>query len=209
MLPESKATIGPSRLPYVSARPWTCECEPDTSNDAKLQNSNYQRTRRPMVLDTLETSSVVYWKPTHYSKPWVEEKSRTIHRNHTRFLKQRHACYDWPKPGGSVVSSLYKIRDKPMKPSFPEFVSLPKRKIFAYCSMASLVLLLSQLVRPQNTNRAFVSTLASSSFTTSCAAAMSSTANQKPLPKDSNKYESGIEDQVQEPRFCVDQLAWP
>ncbi|KAJ6682465.1 hypothetical protein OIU85_019159 [Salix viminalis] len=76
--------------------------------------------------------------------------------------------------------------------------------------MASLVLLLSQLVRPQNTNLAFVSTLASSSFTTSCAAAMSSTSNQKPLPKESNKYDSsGIEDQVQEPRFCVDQLAWP
>ncbi|KAJ6398088.1 hypothetical protein OIU77_018989 [Salix suchowensis] len=66
--------------------------------------------------------------------------------------------------------------------------------------MASLVLLLSQLVRPQNTNLAFVSTLASSSFTTSCAAAMSSTSNQKTLPKESNKYDSsGIEDQVQEP----------
>ncbi|KAG5245338.1 hypothetical protein IMY05_005G0076000 [Salix suchowensis] len=76
--------------------------------------------------------------------------------------------------------------------------------------MASLVLLLSQLVRPQNTNLAFVSTLASSSFTTSCATAMSSTSNQKTLPKESNKYDStGIEDQVQEPRFCVDQLAWP
>ncbi|KAL3591697.1 hypothetical protein D5086_010337 [Populus alba] len=67
--------------------------------------------------------------------------------------------------------------------------------------MASLVLLFSQLVRPQNTNLAFVSTLASSSFTTSCVAAMSSSTSQKPLPKDSNKYDSGVEDQVQEPRM--------
>ncbi|CAK7337871.1 unnamed protein product [Dovyalis caffra] len=75
--------------------------------------------------------------------------------------------------------------------------------------MASLVLLLSQLVRPQNTNMAFVSSLPSSSFTTSCVAAVTSSTARKLLPKDSNKYESEIEDQIQEPRFCVDQLAWP
>ncbi|KAB5556615.1 hypothetical protein DKX38_007524 [Salix brachista] len=117
------------------------------------------------------------------------------------------------KPRGYVVFfSSYKYPTNPrnlhVRYSFPNYHR--KIKVFAFCFMASLVLLLSQLVRPQNTNLAFVSTLASSSLTTSCAAAMSSTSNQKPLPKESNKYDSsGIEDQVQEPRFCVDQLAWP
>ncbi|KAJ6916740.1 hypothetical protein NC652_019225 [Populus alba x Populus x berolinensis] len=39
----------------------------------------------------------------------------------------------------------------------------------------------------------------SSSFTT----------KQKPLPKDRIKFVSEIEDQIEEPRFCADQLTWP
>ncbi|XVF24212.1 hypothetical protein REPUB_Repub13aG0108300 [Reevesia pubescens] len=69
--------------------------------------------------------------------------------------------------------------------------------------MASLVLLLSELLRHHEPNFAFLTPLPQS-----CGASMSVTA-KKPLRNDANKYESEIvEEDPQELRVSVD-LVWP
>ncbi|OAY57812.1 hypothetical protein MANES_02G126400v8 [Manihot esculenta] len=75
--------------------------------------------------------------------------------------------------------------------------------------MASLLLLLSALVRPKNPNLAF-STAASSSLASSCAGAFSSSHSKRPvLTNDTKKYESEIlAEDLQEPKFSID-LSWP
>ncbi|XWS65775.1 hypothetical protein CRYUN_Cryun05aG0142600 [Craigia yunnanensis] len=79
--------------------------------------------------------------------------------------------------------------------------------------MASLVLLLSELLRHHEPNFAFVTRPPSSCFSSSplprsCGASMSFTA-KKPLRNSANKYESEIvEEDPQELRVSVD-LVWP
>ncbi|OAY61152.1 hypothetical protein MANES_01G167500v8 [Manihot esculenta] len=78
--------------------------------------------------------------------------------------------------------------------------------------MASLLLLLSALVRPKNPNLAFstAAVLPSSSLASSCAGAISSSHYKKPLGMtDAKKYQSEtLAEDVQEPKFCID-LSWP
>ncbi|XWS56792.1 hypothetical protein CRYUN_Cryun09bG0116100 [Craigia yunnanensis] len=77
--------------------------------------------------------------------------------------------------------------------------------------MASLILLLSELLRHHEPNFAFVTPPPSSCFSPPlppCGASMSFTA-KKPLRNDANKYESEIvEEDPQELRVSVD-LVWP
>ncbi|KAJ4838864.1 hypothetical protein Tsubulata_010900 [Turnera subulata] len=74
--------------------------------------------------------------------------------------------------------------------------------------MASLVLLVSSFLRPQNPTVALTK-LPPSSLASSCAAAISSTARKTPANDTTGKYLAEIEaEDVQEPKFCLD-LAWP
>ncbi|KAI6707542.1 hypothetical protein NL676_010504 [Syzygium grande] len=77
--------------------------------------------------------------------------------------------------------------------------------------MASLILLLSELIRVQSTNPASLATSqlysSSASATAASCAAAAAAASSRSIGAKQSSYDSSSED-LQEPRVCVD-LAWP